>query len=132
MNLNFQPKQISKEALEVLKKLPKKKMPPMAGKVVPPDVFKPGKVKLPPISAGLAQPPKSILRKEYLKIFAKEILVTSGIIAATLGTIIGVDAISRKLKAGKEAKEAALKAQEIKTPEVKDTQKAENDAIIKE
>ena len=142
MNINFQPKQINKETIDALKKevdnLPKKvgqlpkKMPPMAGKVVTPDIFrKPGR-NLPPISAGLVRPPKKVLRKEFLKNFSKGMLITSGIIAATLGTIIGIDAISKKLKAGKEAKEAAIKAQEVKTPEVKNTQKTENDAIIEE
>ena len=50
MKLNITPKQISSGDMAGLKdkigKLPKK-MPPLAGKIVPPDIFTPGKKNLP-------------------------------------------------------------------------------------
>lgn len=130
MKINFQPKQINKEAISNLKKkignLPNK-MPPMAGKVLPPDIFKPN-IKDFPVTSGLIRPPKISTKGRIIK----EVLLANLGAAVIVGTAIGIDAIVRKIKAAKEAKAEAAKMQEVKTLEVKNTQEIENDAIIME
>lgn len=113
MNLNFQPKQISKEALEVLKKLPKKKMPPMAGKVVPPDIFKPG-VKDLPIRAGFAPMKKPSI--------PKKVAVGTAVAAVAIAVATALVNVVKNIKANKVEKEAEVKPQEVNVPEVETTE----------
>lgn len=114
--MKLQPKNINLEAFTKLKdkigKLPKK-MPPLAGKVVPPDVFKPN-VKELPIRAGFAPMPKAPT--------SKKVLMGAAFAAAAVAVATAIVNVVKNIKTDKVEKETDVKPQEVNVPEMETTE----------
>lgn len=110
--MKLQPKNLQNIDLSKFGKKITKKMPPMAGKIVPPDVFQPGRIKL-PTTAGLAPMPKTLPKK-----LALGAIIASAFVAGATAIVNAV----KNAQANKVEKEADVKPQEVNVPEVETTE----------
>ena len=83
------------------------------GKVVPPDIFKPG-VKDLPIRAGFAPIPKSSV--------PKKVAIGAAVVATAIAVATALVNVLKNMNANKVEKEAEVKPQEVNVPEVETTE----------
>ena len=107
--MKLQPKNLQNINLSKLGKKLTKKLPPMAGKVVPPDIFKPG-IKDLPIRAGFAPMKKPSI--------PKKVAVGTAVAAAAIAVATALVNVVKNIKANKVEKEAEVKQQEVNAPKV--------------